>query len=110
MGHSFPPDPGEAGGYNHNAATTKTGEGSGAEGVKALAENKGSAVPPPSLNSFCSIDFARALAPAPALKMSTAHLWPPDPGRAGAFKGPSWPPDPGGAEATCTGLKSLKAF
>ena len=44
-GHSFPPGPGGAGGYSHSAATTKTGEGSEAEGVRAVARNKESAAP-----------------------------------------------------------------
>ena len=40
MGHSFPPDPGGAGEYGHSASTTKTGEGSEAEGARAVARNK----------------------------------------------------------------------
>ena len=43
MGHSWPPGPDKAGGYNHNTATTKTGEGPEAEGAKELAENNESA-------------------------------------------------------------------
>ena len=39
MGHSWPPDPDGAGGYNHKTATAKTGEGSEAEGAKAVAKN-----------------------------------------------------------------------
>ena len=85
MGHSFPPDPGGAGGYNENAATTKTGEGSEAEGVRAVAKNKGSAAPPTNLSTPISNDSARALAPAHAFKIATANPRPPEPGKSGAF-------------------------
>ena len=68
MEHTCPPDPGGARGYNHNAATTKTDGKSEAEGVKAVAKNKESTATPTKLNSLISNDFARALAPDPALK------------------------------------------
>ena len=101
--HSFSPGPGGGGGYKHNAVTSKAGEVSEAEGVKTLAENKESTATPTIFYSFRSNDSARALAPAPAPKIATVRPWPPDPGRAEAFNGPSWPSDPGEAEATCTG-------
>ena len=56
MGHSFPTDPGGAGGYSHSAATTKTGEGSEAEGARAVARNKGGAAPS---NKFKLANFQR---------------------------------------------------
>ena len=92
-----------------NAATTKAGEESEAEGAKALAENMGSEAPPTNLNSLIFKNLARALAPAPAPKIATVNLRPPDPGKSGASKRVSWPPEAGGAEATCTGIKSLNA-
>ena len=103
IGHSWPPDPGGAGGNNHYAATTKTDEEPDTEGITAVAENKESAAIPTTLNSPVSNDFARALAANAALRIATANPWPPDPGRARAFKRPPRPPDPGGPEAACTG-------
>ena len=71
-------DQGGTRGYNHNAATTKTGEDSEAEGVRAVARNKkGAATSNKFKNSLTSNDFASALAPTPALKIATANPWPP---------------------------------
>ena len=89
------PDPGGAGGYNHNTATTKTGEGSEAEEAKELAANKEKAATPTNLNSPISSDSARALAPASACKIPTDDPWPPDPGKVGTSMGHSFPQDPG---------------
>ena len=95
-------DQGGTRGYNHNAATTKTGEDSEAEGVRTMARNKGCSAPQTNLNSPTSNYFASALAPAPARKIPTVDPWPPDPGEVGATMGHSFPPDPGGAGDTAT--------
>ena len=99
--------------YNHNGATTETGEGPEAEGAKELAENNGSAALSTNLNSLISNDFARAQAPAPARKIATVDPWPLDPGEVGASMRHSWPPDPGeaggynhNAATTKTGVNS----
>ena len=61
-------DQGGARGYNHNAATTKTGEDFEAEGVRVVARKKEGAAPSNKFkNSLTSNDFASALAPTPAL-------------------------------------------
>eukprot|EP00614_Pseudopedinella_elastica_P024702 CAMPEP_0172645048 /NCGR_PEP_ID=MMETSP1068-20121228/239529_1 /TAXON_ID=35684 /ORGANISM="Pseudopedinella elastica, Strain CCMP716" /LENGTH=141 /DNA_ID=CAMNT_0013459271 /DNA_START=177 /DNA_END=601 /DNA_ORIENTATION=+ len=92
-------DQGGTRGYNHNAATTKTGEDSEADGVRALARNKEGAAPQTNLNSLTSNDFESALAPAPTRKTPTVDPWPPDPGEVGATMGHSFPPDPDAALA-----------
>ena len=76
----WPPDPGGVEGYNHSTTTAKTCGDLEAERAKELAENKGSSAKSTYLNSLIPNDSARALASAPALKIATASLWPPDPG------------------------------
>ena len=54
-------DQGGTRGYNHNAATTKTGEDSEAEGVRAVARNKeGAASSNKFKNPLTSNEFASA--------------------------------------------------